>query len=123
VVNYSANPTRRVELVAQLGHGVDPLDAVRRIKERVGAVANIDKAKGVEDVADAYDCGDQWGEYTDCIEGKGVCENGNYGVKDTSCTAKATAALAETIRGSRRARRRLRSGRRPTKKTPSSKIR
>jgi len=48
VVNYNANPTRRVELVAQLGHGVDPLDAIRRIKERVGAVANIDPAKGVD---------------------------------------------------------------------------
>ncbi|MFO0735893.1 MAG: hypothetical protein U0270_08435 [Labilithrix sp.] len=56
--------------------------------------ACVDQQKGVEDVADAYECGDQWGEYTDCVEGKGVCENGNYSVKDTSCAAKAAAALA-----------------------------
>ncbi len=48
IVNYNANPTRRVELVAQLAHTVDPLDAIQRLKERVAAIPNVDKAKGAD---------------------------------------------------------------------------
>jgi small conductance mechanosensitive channel len=41
IVNYSANPYRRVELKAQLAHGVDPVDAIQRLKMAVASVPNI----------------------------------------------------------------------------------
>ncbi len=39
--NYSTNPHRRVELTAQLGHSVDPHDAIRRLEEALPRIANV----------------------------------------------------------------------------------
>jgi small conductance mechanosensitive channel len=41
IKNYSANPYRRVELVAQLAHGVDPADAVMRLKPALAQIPNV----------------------------------------------------------------------------------
>lgn len=41
ISNYNANPYRRVELVAQLAHGVDPNDAIRRLKTRLAQIPNV----------------------------------------------------------------------------------
>jgi len=41
IQNFSANPYRRVELVAQLGHGVDPQDAISRLKSGLVAIPNV----------------------------------------------------------------------------------
>jgi small conductance mechanosensitive channel len=41
IQNFSANPYRRVELVAQLDHGVDPRDATFRLKDRLAKIRNV----------------------------------------------------------------------------------
>lgn len=41
IINFSANPIRRVDLSAQLAHGVDPQDAMRRLS------AALEKVPGV----------------------------------------------------------------------------
>jgi len=41
IQNFSTNPYRRVELTAQLAHAVDPQDAMQRVRERVGRIANV----------------------------------------------------------------------------------
>jgi small conductance mechanosensitive channel len=41
ISNYSANPYRRVELVAQLAHGVDPNDAIKRLRARLAKIPNV----------------------------------------------------------------------------------
>ena len=41
IQNFSANPYRRVDLVAQLNHSVDPAGAVRLLKERVARIPNV----------------------------------------------------------------------------------
>jgi small conductance mechanosensitive channel len=41
IKNYSANPYRRVELVAQLAHSVDPADAVTRLKPALAQIPNV----------------------------------------------------------------------------------
>lgn len=41
IVNYQANPYRRVDLVAQLAHGVDPLAAIGTLAARVAQVPNV----------------------------------------------------------------------------------
>lgn len=41
VKNYSAHPYRRVERTAQLAFGVDPLDAMARLKPGLAAIANV----------------------------------------------------------------------------------
>ncbi|MBF2067874.1 MAG: mechanosensitive ion channel family protein [Calothrix sp. C42_A2020_038] len=41
IQNFSANPYRRVDLVAQLNHSVDHNDAIRRLKQRVSAIPNV----------------------------------------------------------------------------------
>jgi small conductance mechanosensitive channel len=41
IKNYSANPYRRVELVAQLAHSVDPADAVARLKPVLAQIPNV----------------------------------------------------------------------------------
>jgi small conductance mechanosensitive channel len=41
IKNYSANPYRRVELVAQLAHTVDPADAVARLKSMLAQIPNV----------------------------------------------------------------------------------
>lgn len=50
IQNFSANPYRRVDLKAQLAHSVDHNDAIRRLKEAIGKVANVqtDPAPDVE---------------------------------------------------------------------------
>jgi len=41
IKNFSHNPYRRVELVAQIDHTVDPGDAIRRLKEALPKIANV----------------------------------------------------------------------------------
>ena len=41
IQNFSTNPYRRVDLVAQLNHGVDHRDAARRLKERLAKIPNV----------------------------------------------------------------------------------
>ncbi len=46
IQNFSANPLRRVDLVAQLHHSVDVNDAIRRLKAAIGAIPNASKTTG-----------------------------------------------------------------------------
>ncbi len=50
IQNYSANPHRRVDLVAQLDHSVDHKAAIRLLKERLSKIPNVlaDPAPTVE---------------------------------------------------------------------------
>ncbi len=50
IQNYSANPHRRVDLVAQLNHSVDHKAAIRLLKERLSKIPNVlaDPAPTVE---------------------------------------------------------------------------
>ena len=50
IQNFSANPHRRVDLVAQLHHTVDPEGAIKRLRERVARIPNVatDPAPQVE---------------------------------------------------------------------------
>jgi small conductance mechanosensitive channel len=41
IQNFSANPYRRVDRLAQISHGVDPDDAIRRLKAGLQAIPNI----------------------------------------------------------------------------------
>jgi len=41
IKNFSANAYRRVDLVAQIDHSVDPNDAIRRLKEALPKIANV----------------------------------------------------------------------------------
>jgi small conductance mechanosensitive channel len=41
IQNFSANPYRRVELVAQISGGADPHQAIARLQERVQAIQNV----------------------------------------------------------------------------------
>lgn len=41
IVNYSTNAYRAVDLRAQLAHGVDPQDAIARLKQAVSRIPNI----------------------------------------------------------------------------------
>ncbi len=41
IKNYSVNAYRRVDLTAQLAHGVDTADAVRRLQGGIRAIANV----------------------------------------------------------------------------------
>jgi len=41
IQNFSANPYRRVDLTAQLAHGVDVKDAVAMLKERLARIPNV----------------------------------------------------------------------------------
>lgn len=41
IVNYTQNPVRRVDLTAQLAHGVNTQDAIARLKAEVAKVANV----------------------------------------------------------------------------------
>ena len=44
IQNYSANPYRRVDRTAQLDHTVDVRDAIRRLKEALAKIPNVEKA-------------------------------------------------------------------------------
>ena len=41
IQNFSANPYRRVDRLAQLNHGVDHNEAIRLLKERLAKIANV----------------------------------------------------------------------------------
>ena len=41
IKNFSSNPYRRVELLAQIDHSVDPLDAIRRLKAALPTIPNV----------------------------------------------------------------------------------
>jgi len=41
IVNYQANPYRRVDLTVQLAHGVDPLAAMADLRERAARISNV----------------------------------------------------------------------------------
>jgi small conductance mechanosensitive channel len=41
IQNFSANPYRRVDRTAQLAHGVDVHDAIRRLKEALAKIPNV----------------------------------------------------------------------------------
>ena len=41
IKNFSSNPYRRVELLAQIDHAVDPLDAIRRLKAALPKIPNV----------------------------------------------------------------------------------
>ncbi len=44
IQNYSTNPYRRVDLVAQLPHGVEPAQAIGLLKDRLGKIPNVMKS-------------------------------------------------------------------------------
>lgn len=50
IQNFSANSYRRVERTAQIAHGVDPQDAIRRLKDALATIPNVlaDPAPSVE---------------------------------------------------------------------------
>jgi small conductance mechanosensitive channel len=50
IQNFTANPYRRVDLKAQLNHGVPPAEAIRLLKERLAQIPNVmtDPAPDVE---------------------------------------------------------------------------
>jgi small conductance mechanosensitive channel len=39
--NYTTNPHRRVDLKAQIAHGVNPYDAIKRLEEKLAAIPNV----------------------------------------------------------------------------------
>jgi small conductance mechanosensitive channel len=41
IQNYSVNPYRRVDLLAQLSHGVDPAQAIGLLRDRLGKIPNV----------------------------------------------------------------------------------
>jgi small conductance mechanosensitive channel len=41
IQNFSANAYRRVDLVAQVAHGVDVEDAIRRLRVRIAMIPNV----------------------------------------------------------------------------------
>ena len=41
IVNYSVNPTRRVDLVCQVGHGVDLQQVIAALRDRIGALPQV----------------------------------------------------------------------------------
>jgi small conductance mechanosensitive channel len=43
IQNYTTNPYRRVDLKAQLAHGVDPNDAMNRLRARIAKLPNVVK--------------------------------------------------------------------------------
>lgn len=42
IQNYTANPYRRVELIAQLNHNVNPQDAIARLKDKIAQIPNVE---------------------------------------------------------------------------------
>jgi small conductance mechanosensitive channel len=41
ISNYSVQPYRRVELTAKIANGVDPIDAIARLKQAIGEIPNV----------------------------------------------------------------------------------
>ncbi len=48
ISNFSALPVRRVERVAQLANGVDPLDAIARLKAAIATIPNVSTTQPAE---------------------------------------------------------------------------
>ena len=48
IQNYSANPFRRVDLVAQLNHGVDHREAIEALRAKIEKIENVKKDPGVD---------------------------------------------------------------------------
>ena len=48
IQNFSALPVRRVERVAQLANGVDPIDAMARLRAAVSAIPNVSTSTPLE---------------------------------------------------------------------------
>lgn len=48
IQNFSVNPFRRVELLAQLNHGISPADAIERLKKAIIAIPNIETSPAPE---------------------------------------------------------------------------
>lgn len=48
IQNYTANPYRRVDLIAQLSHGVDPDEAIAKLKEALAQIANVETTPAPE---------------------------------------------------------------------------
>ena len=48
IQNFSALPVRRVDRTAQLAGGVDPLDAIARLKAAIATISNIAEKPGIE---------------------------------------------------------------------------
>ena len=44
IKNFSNNPYRRVELLAQIDHSVDPKDAIARLKSVLAGIPNVEKS-------------------------------------------------------------------------------
>jgi hypothetical protein len=53
--------------------------------------ACVSQLEGASDIAEAYDCGDEFDELADCITAKGACVNGNFQEPDDSCEPKSDA--------------------------------
>lgn len=54
IVNFSANPYRRVDMGAQLAHGVNPLDAIARMKTRLAQIPEVLKDPGPQVEIDKF---------------------------------------------------------------------
>jgi|SRR5271157_92743 len=72
IINYTTNPFRRVDLKAQLAHGVDPFEAAAKLRERLKQIPNVisDPAPHVEIV-----------EFTmagPVLSANPFCHNNNY---------------------------------------------
>ena len=48
IKNYTANPYRRVELVAQLNHGVDHREAIEKLRAQIAKIPNVISDPGVD---------------------------------------------------------------------------
>ena len=72
IVNYSSNPYRRVDLVAQVAHSVQPQEAIALLKEKVAHIPNViqDPAPGVEIL--------EFNAYGTVIAVRPHCNNNDY---------------------------------------------
>jgi small conductance mechanosensitive channel len=72
IVNYSANPYRRVDLKAQIAHSVDPQDAARRLQQRIAQIPNVLSAPAASvSIAD-------FNERGTVLAVRPYCANANY---------------------------------------------
>jgi small conductance mechanosensitive channel len=54
IINFTANPYRRVDMAAQLAHGVNPLDAIARLKARLAQIPEVIKDPGPQVEIDKF---------------------------------------------------------------------
>src|SRR5262249_62112839 len=90
IVNYTHNEYRRVDLKAQIAHAVDPLDAIKQIKDRVAKIPNVrsDPAPSVDLL--------EFNEAGTLIAVRPYCHNDHYwqGYFDTTLAIQAPRAKA-----------------------------